>query len=213
MTYNRKTVAVIESADSQVISISEMKNFLRVDGSADDEIVFDYINTAVEMVKQYTRRGILTETLVYRADGFVDPSSDDRMAALGPGTHTASVPFYLSGANHIDLPFPPLQSVTSIVTYDRGNNASTFDADAYEVDLQSGRIYLNSGRTWPTDLRDNQAVEVTYVAGYGSVNIPAPIKEALRLYVSSLYDGTCEGINAQMQRLLAPYRLADDLPW
>jgi hypothetical protein len=72
---------------------------------------------------------------------------------------------------------------------------------------------LNEGETWPSNLRAQDAVEVTYVAGYGSGNIPAPILEAIRLYVSSLYDGTCSGIDMQMKALLAPYRRADELAW
>jgi hypothetical protein len=56
-------------------------------------------------------------------------------------------------------------------------------------------------------------VQVTYVAGYFDGSIPEPILEAIRLYVSSLYDGTCEGINMQMKALLAPYRRMDELAW
>jgi len=98
------------------------------------------------------------------------------------------------------------------VTYDRGNNASTYDASQYQVDLQSGRVYLNEGSTWPSDLRAQDAVEVTYVAGYGVGNIPAPILQAIRAYVTQMYDG-CDGMTAEVQRLLAPYRRGDELAW
>jgi hypothetical protein len=213
MRYNRKSVVVTASNDAAVFSLEDMKAHLRIDGACDDNLIYDYITTATEAVKQYLRRALLTETFVFRMDGFSQPGGDDRLSMLGAGWHNVSVPYWVGGAGRLDLPFPPLQSVTSLVTYDRANAANTFSASAYGVDLQGGRIYLNSGQTWPTELRDENAVEITYVAGYGSANIPAPIKEALRLYVSSLYDGTCEGINAQMQRLLAPYRLADEMPW
>jgi uncharacterized phiE125 gp8 family phage protein len=134
------------------------------------------------------------------------------MLSLGPGVHTASVPYILGGGETLDVPFPPLQSVTSIVTYDRGNNANTFSNTKYQVDLQSGRIYLNEGEVWPSDLRAQDAVQVTYVAGYGSGNIPAPILQAIRSYVEQLYDG-CEGMTAEIKRLLAPYRRVDELAW
>lgn len=213
MRFNRKSVYVTASNDTFPITIQAMKDYLRVDGSQDDELIAAHINTAVEAIKQYTRRAIKTETFVFKADGFADANGDDRLLQLGPGVHTGSRPYLLGGGETLDLPFPPLQSVTSVVTYDRGNNALTFSASLYGVDLQSGRIYLNEGETWPSDLRAQDAVEITYVAGYGSGNIPAPILQAIRLHVEGMYDGTCMGLSADIMGLLAPYRLGSELPW
>lgn len=212
MRYNRKSVSVTASSDNRAILLFDMKRFLRVDGAGDDDIIGSYIDTATEAVQQYLRQAILTQTFVFKADGFTEGYGDDRLLALGPGVHTASRPYVLGGGETLDLPFPPLQSVTSIVTYDRGNNASTYSASRYRVDLTSGRIYLNEGETWPSDLRAQDAVEVTYVAGYGSGSIPTPILEAIRMYVQSMYEG-CAGMTDQAKALLAPYRRADELAW
>jgi hypothetical protein len=212
MRFNRKSVYVTVSADDPAISLSDMKDYLRVDGDGDDAIITSHISAATEAVKQYTRRAILTETFAFKADGFTD-AGDDALIRLGPGVHTGSRPYLLGGGETLDLPFPPLQSVTSIVTYDRGNNAATYSADKYQVDLQSGRIYLNEGQTWPSDLRAQDAVLVTYVAGYGSGSVPEPILQAIRLYVQGMYDGTCEGLSGEAMRLLAPYRRPDELAW
>ena len=212
MRFNRKSAYVTDSSDTPAISIVDMKSYLRVDTSDDDVVIYSYLATATEAIKQYLRVALLTETFVFKADGFGYADGDDRILALGPGVHTASRPYLLGGGETLDLPFPPLQSVTSVVTYDRGNNASTYDASNYQVDLQSGRIYLNEGSTWPSDLRAQDAVEVTYVAGYGSGSIPAPIVQAVRMYVEQLYDG-CDGMTAEGRRLLAPYRRADELAY
>lgn len=212
MRFNRKSAYVTVSTDTFPITINAMKDYLRVDGSEDDELIASYMNAAVEAIKQYTRRAIKTETFVYKADGFSEVG-DDRLFQLGPGVHTGSRPYLTGGGDTLDLPFPPLQSVTSVVTYDRGNNAATYDASRYGVDLQSGRIYLNEGETWPSDLRAQDAVEVTYVAGYGSGSVPAPILQAFRLHVSGMYDGSCMGLSGEAMGLLAPYRLADQLAW
>jgi hypothetical protein len=212
MRFNRKSVYVTVSDDDPAISLADMKGFLRIDGTADDSEITAYIDTATEAVKQYLRRAVLTETFVFKADGFTEPGGDDRLLALGPGAHTASRPYVLGGGETFDVPFPPLQSVTSIVTYDRGNNASTYDASQYRVDLQSGRIYLNEGEVWPSDLRAQDAVEITYVAGYGSGSIPAPILQAIRSYVEALYDG-CGELSDKAKMMLAPYRRMDELAW
>lgn len=213
MRFNRKSVFVTASTDDPAVSLSDMKDHLRVEGTSDYALITSYIATATEAVKQYTRRGILTETFVLRADGFADAGADDRLLQLGPGVHTVSRPYILGGGETLDLPFPPLASVTSVVTYDRGNNAATFSASNYQLDLQSGRIYLNEGETWPSDLRAQNAVEVTYVAGYGSGNVPLPIVQAIKLSVEGMYDGTCMGLTDEAMRLLAPYRLPDQLAW
>jgi len=212
MRFNRKSVYVTASTDSPAISTADMKTFLRVDTDADDAVIASYVATATEAVKQYLRLAVLTETFVLKADGFTVAGADERLLSLGPGVHTASVPYVLGGGETLDVPFPPLQSLTSVVTYDRGNNASTYSDTKYQVDLQSGRIYLNEGEVWPSDLRAQDAVQVTYVAGYGSGSIPDPILQAIRSYVEQLYDG-CEGMTAEIKRLLAPYRRADELAW
>lgn len=212
MRFNRKSVTVTASTDDPAISLADMKGFLRVDGTADDDQITAYIATATEAVKQYLRQAILTETFVFKADGFTDGYGDDRLLALGPGVHTVSRPYVLGGGETLDLPYAPMQSVTSIVTYDRGNIGTTFAASRYQVDLTSGRIYINEGETWPSDLRAQDAVQVTYVAGYGSGSIPTPILEAIRMYVQSMYEG-CAGMTDQAKALLAPYRRADELAW
>ncbi len=212
MRFNRKSAYVTASNDSPAISTADMKTFLRVDNSDDDAVIATYVATATEAVKQYLRLAVLTETFVMKADGFALAGADDRLLSLGPGVHTASVPYVLGGGETFDVAFPPLQSVTSVETFDRSNAATTFSNTKYEVDLQSGRIYLNEGETWPTDLRAQDAVKITYVAGYGSGSIPEPILQAIRSYVEQLYDG-CEGMTAEIKRLLSFYRRADELAW
>lgn len=209
MRFNRKSVVVTVNTDDPVISTADMKDFLRVSGSDDDAKIAAYVTAATEATKQYLRIGLQTQTMVLRADGFTG-AGDDALVRLGPGHHTVSVPFIIGGSGTLELPFPPVASVTSVVTYDRADNASTFSASRYGVDLQGARIYLNEGETWPVDLRAYNSVQVTYVAGYGAANVPAPIVEAIRRYVEQLFDG-CDGMTDEVKRLLGPYRRMDEM--
>ena len=52
MRFNRKSVTVTASTDDPAISLADMKGFLRVDGTADDDQITAYIATATEAVKQ-----------------------------------------------------------------------------------------------------------------------------------------------------------------
>lgn len=213
MSVNRKSVTVTTSTDNPVVSVSDMAEFLRLDDdSASNALLASYIEVATEAVKNHLNRAIKTETFTYRADEFGLGAGDDAMAALGPGIHTMSKSYVFGGADSIDLPYPPLQSVTSVTTYNSANTSAVFSSASYSLDTIGGRIYLNEGYTWPSDLRDQNAVEIVYVAGYGSGSVPAPIEEAIRRYVTQLYDG-CEGMTDEVKRLLAPYRIMDQLAW
>lgn len=211
MIYNRKSVTVTDASDTRAISTADMKTFLRVSGDDYDDMINTYVAVATDAAKNVLRRALRTETMVFRTDRFGD-DAHDRLDRLGPGTHQVSVPYILGGCDAVDLPFPPLQSVTSIVTYGRDNTAATFSASKYGVDLQSGRVYLHEGETWPVNLRDHNAVEITYVAGYGSGNIPEPILQAIRMHVMGMFDG-CSTPSREVLDLLAPYRLRDSLAW
>ena len=208
--YNRKTVQVITPPSALVVSVADVKAFLIDVPSSDDAIIEHFIKTAIESAKQYTRRAIAVETLEVQMDGFSAPDGDDRLAAMGPGTFTAYVPGILGGAGEVDLPFPPLQSVTSITTFSRANAPSVVDPSLYEVDLQGARIYLNEGQTWPVDLRARAAVQIRYVAGYTA--IPADMAQAIIQHAAEMYEcrSACEAPKIA-RNLLAPYRLADGL--
>lgn len=213
MAFNRKSVSVTTSSDSPIVSVSDMAAFLKLDDdSADNALLASYIEVATEAVKNFTNRAIKTETLTYTSDGFSAKDGDEALIAMGPGVHTGSRSYILGGYDYIDLPFPPLQSITSITTYDTANSGTVFSSASYSTDTTGGRVYLNSGYSWPTDLRDHNAVEIIYVAGYGSGSVPTPIEEAIRRYVAQIYEG-CEGMTAEIKRLLMPYRIMDQLAW
>lgn len=208
--FNRKTVQVVTPPASLVVSVADVSRFL-IDVPEDDAAIIEhFIKTATSSAKQYLRRAIATETLEVQMDGFSVPDGDDRIAALGQGTFTAYVPGILGGAGEIDLPFPPLQSVTSITTFNRANVSSVVDPSLYQVDLQGARVYLNEGNTWPTDLRARAAVQVRYVAGYTVV--PDEIKQSIIQHAAAMYEcrSACEAPKIARE-LLAPYRLADGL--
>lgn len=209
--YNRKSVKVTTSTDALAISVADMQTHLRTDSDA--AIIQDLIESATEMVKEYCRIGLRTETLTYTADRFSDYSADDRLAALGPGIHQGSYVALTGGAGALDLPYAPLQSITSVTTYDRANASSVFSSTKYTADLEGGRIYLDEGETWPVNLRDRAAVEIVYVVGYGSGSIPAPILDAIREIVRIKYDGCGELLSEQVRAMLAPYKRLDTLGW
>lgn len=92
----------------------------------------------------------------------------------------------------ISLPRYPVGSVTSMTVYDEDSNATSitvsdvFDVDTYQ---RPARIRLKSGQTWPVALRPTNAIEIVYVAGYGSSasDVPVPLRRAVKLLAAYMF--------------------------
>ena len=95
--------------------------------------------------------------------------------------------------DYIEIPRPPLMSVTHVKSYGTGGTTTTMTAGRYYVDTASkpGRVHLGYGESWPsTTLRPASGVEVQFVAGYGSAasSVPQEVKQAIRLVIGHMYE-------------------------
>lgn len=210
MTYNRKTITRVSVAAGDLVTLAEVKAFLRLDGTAEDTMLQMFIDAAIDGAEQYTRRALREQTIDYAMDGFprVD---DDALDRIGAGVHNLPLSHF-GGDGYFDLPLAPIKSVTSITTYARDNSATVFPSASYLLD--GFRVSLNSGYSWPTGLRDNAAVITRYVAGYGPTDLPRAIKMAILQHVAAMYECRmgCEAPQAARGALNA-YRLMDGLTW
>lgn len=213
MKFNRISLAVITPPAESPVTVAEMKLILRIDGTSDDALLQLYIDAAVDWAQKYTRRAFITQTLELTLDGF-SQFGDEGLAAVGPGVHDYPRSYFITdGSNEVNLPFLPIQSVTSIKTKDVDNSETTVDSSKYELDTTGGRIFLDIGEIWPVNLRERAAVKIRYVAGYGAASaVPAAIKQGIRQHVQKMYEcaGVCEGGDA-CNSLFDGYRLFDDM--
>lgn len=94
----------------------------------------------------------------------------------------------------LQVPLPPLQSVTSVKYLDAAGALQTLDPSAYAVIGAGGadkaRIVPAYGTTWPATRSFPGAVTVRFVAGYGPeyLGIPAPLRHAIMMHAASLYE-------------------------
>lgn len=186
------------------LSLAEVKALAGLEGldESEDARIAAYLRAAVERVEGpdgWIQRALITQTWALRLDAF-------------PGTLTYRPGFIWRGEfcpTHleIELPLPPLQSVTSI-TYLSGGVEETLDTSAYQVagigDRNKAR--LRPAVSWPTTDDIADAVMITFVAGYGDSwnDVPEVIRQAITLMVQGFYDG-CESEAAT--HLLRPYRV------
>lgn len=203
-------LVVVTAPTSEPIAVSDLIQHLRLDADTDETEMEAYIAMAREWCENYTGRAFVNRTLRLSIDGISDVDE-----ALWEGWKIG--PDMTLKKRDIQLPKPPLVSVTSVTTYDDADNATVFAASSYYVDnaAEPGRVVLRTGSTWPTALRVGNAVEIVYVAGYGAAAaVPAPIKFACKAIAAWMYENRGEGdwnkvrtVQPHAVLLLQPYRV------
>jgi uncharacterized phiE125 gp8 family phage protein len=116
------------------------------------------------------------------------------------------------GTHDIELPRPPMASagtVTAVAltfTFENGTT-STYSTASYRVDRDStpGAVKALYGQTWPPHLQDDNAISVTWWAGYGAsgTSVPAAIRHAMLMLVGQWYE----------RRLAADSMGGDEIPF
>jgi uncharacterized phiE125 gp8 family phage protein len=176
------------------ISLTEAKAHMRVYFEDDDALITALIEAAVRYVDGY--EGILGRAMVTQT------WRDDMPAFPSKG---------------IDLLVGDVQSVTSIQYYDEDGDQQTYDAANYRLQKASGISYIEqiSTASWPGVATRDDAISITYVAGFGDADaVPGAIKQALLLMVAHWYEnreaGVARGAATEMPfgatALLAPWR-------
>jgi len=179
---------------AEPLTTAQAKSHLVVeqDFTDDDTIIGLMITAARAHIENVTGRQIYTATWVLRMDAF-------------PAV--------------IEVPKPPLQSVTSVAYVDTTGASQTLTVTTdYTVDIYStpGRIVPAYGCSWPSTYGHVNDVTVTYVAGYGATDAsyPAPIIHALKLILGELYEhrerfivGDAPHEFPTVDRLLASYEI------
>lgn len=164
---SERALTLITAPASEPVTVAEAKAHCRVDISDDDTLIERLITAARRRVEHDCLHALLTQTWELVLGGF--PDSD-----------------------RIELPYPPLQSITS-VTYINSANASTvWGSSNYHADTDRtpGRLVAAYGVSWPSFTpRPYSAVKVRYVAGWtAAANVPAELRQALLLLVAHWYE-------------------------
>lgn len=114
----------------------------------------------------------------------------------------------------IRLPLAPAQSVAQVKYRDADDVEQTLSASIYAgplADALGPYIKLKPGQSWPATHARDDAVSVTFIAGYGAAAaVPADIKQAMLLAIerrfAALSPDQMRASVAAEDRLLAKYR-------
>lgn len=199
-----QSLSLVTAPSVEPVTLAEVKEHLRVDTTDEDTLIATLISAAVEHVSGrngFTGRALVQQTWDCYFDAF--PTGE------------------------IELPLPPVQSVTSIIYQDADGNSQTLAASVYSVNTTSepAKVFLKPDQSWPETAETWDAVKVRFVAGYAPTNdgsptdfasgVPAAIKAAIFLTVADLYENRAAQqlssgqfqINQTVRSLLNPYRV------
>lgn len=140
--------------------------------------------------------------------------------ALMTQTWRLDLPGFPPDGAAIPLPLPPLRSVDAIVYLDDTGAPITLPPSSYETvtdDRGPGVVRPPFGGAWPRARAQEDAVRITFTAGYGAASaVPAPLIAAMKLHLEVLYEGwkakdqqaANRGVPFAYDALVTPYRLA-----
>jgi hypothetical protein len=198
---------VTDSADC--VSLDELKAHLRIDFNDQDALLSSSISAARVFIEEFIGRAILNKTF----DLWFDAHEFGAIHAMDwSGVREGSIS-EIAGNSTLSLRMAKVQSITDVKSYGQGNDELLFGASNYFLDNASepARIVLNYGATWPTDLRQVNALKIRFVAGYGSspTSVPAPIISAVKFLAGHFYetDCDCESISKSIFMMLNPYKV------
>lgn len=177
------------------ISVQDFKSHARISRDDEDATIKAYIAASRLYAETRQRRQLISATWQLSLDSFYPCESD---LPLSNGMPLAQlVPliearFGYGGALAIQIPRPPLQSITSIQYVDTDGATQTLDPTLYIVDTVSepGRIAPAFNQIWPITRAQINAVTITFVAGYGATagSVPATTRHAVRMLASHYYE-------------------------
>lgn len=184
---------IVTPPSVEPVSLAEAKLHLRVSISDDDALISSLITAARSVCETRLRRAICTQTIDCYFDNFPWGGGyyNRMIRQMGPS------PYWLpTSTGLLDLPRPPVQSITGVYYLDYNGTYQTIDPSLYTYSVGTpGRIQPVFGKVWPIARPTIDAVRVRLVVGYGDASaVPETIKAAMKLMVGNWYENREEVI-------------------
>lgn len=159
-------VRILTKPKAEPVTVQLAKEHIKAETDVDDELVRRLIKTCREAGELETGRAWVTQTLKMVLPGFPDVIKLDRA---------------------------PVSSVTEVAYYDAsGNRVVLVEGTDYQVSLDPFEpvVAPEPNTSWPSvESGRLEAVEVTYVAGYGKPeDVPARYVQGLLVLLGFLYE-------------------------
>lgn len=177
------------------VTLDEAKQQIRVTTSVDDTFIENLIVSARESAELYCERVFITQTWQM----FFDFLGNVRSSIWWDGVRQGAISSIFPDS--LDITRPPLQSISSVTSFNDDDVGTVFNADNYFASIykgdnpRKGRITLRNGASWPVGTRNADSLQIEFIAGYGSLpeNVPRQIRNAILEEVAFRYEhrGDC----------------------
>jgi uncharacterized phiE125 gp8 family phage protein len=153
---------VVTPPTTEPLTLSEVKNHLRIDGNFDDALLGSFITSARMYFESQCEISIASQEILLALDSFDDI---------------------------VYLPRGPVQSVEDISYADSENNQQYMDDWIEDLVSNPARITPAFGQSWPATAEVVNAVQVSYTTGYSTPSmVPKLLKSGMLFYVAHLYE-------------------------
>ena len=182
---------IVDPASEPVLLI-DMKSYLRVDFTDDDDLITTLISAARERAEDVTGRCLISQQWQFSFDEFPAYGCWSHLHHRH-GRHNS---LFAHNPQEIILPRGPVLSVDSITYKDTTGTVQTLDPSAYNVDniSQPARITPTYNTTWPIALYDTNSVTILFTCGYA--NVPNSFVHAIKLITAAWYENRSEVVQA-----------------
>ena len=188
--YQRTKEQLITAPTIDPVSTADARKHCNVTTNDDDGYLCDLVTAARMNLEEVCWSSFITQTWQYWFNGF---------------------------GSRMFIPRPPLQSVTFVKYTDGNGDLQTVDSSVYEISSNLGFWFvgLQHGQSWPSPRGHRDDVTVQVVSGYGdtALDVPMPLRQAMKLLVGNMYrirgDEPPQEVPAAVQGLIAPYRIKE----
>ena len=181
---------LVTAPASEPLTLTEVKLYLRVDDTTEDNLITSLITAARSLVEGHTWMPLISQTWAMQFD-------KSELNELIWNVNKA-----------------PLSSFSSVTYYDSNNDLQTLATTEYETDIYGSpaRFRLKSV---PVVYDRMNALQVNFVCGYANAAaVPQPIKQAMYMIIGHLYENRQDVITGTQvneipmssEYLLQPYR-------
>jgi uncharacterized phiE125 gp8 family phage protein len=170
------------------VTLDELKLFARIDGSDEDTLLEGFIKSARLLTENYLNKALIEQTITLKMDFWPDES--------------------------IELPRPPLISITAVETLSESDVATVYSSSNYYTVTTSepGLLVLKNSVVLPyNSVRYYGGYQIRYKAGYGATaaSVPQAIRDSIKQWATAMYENRAVGSEPpiEIKTMLNNYRL------
>lgn len=208
---SRMRLKQLQKPLQKVVSLEEIKDHLRIDGTAEDALLNRIIDACTERLEQHCNQKFLTQDWVQYLDFWPKTARN----IWWDGVRELPVSELYGESASIELLIGPVQEILEFNTYADDGLPQLFASNNYIVDFAGpwGRIALPIGGVWPTTiLRRINGIEIKFRVGIAATpdELPSGIKQAVLALAAYYYEhrGDEKQVNLPLEvgLLIAPYK-------